>query len=61
MIAKKVCLKAIMVVRQGKRSWSGEYECSICNLHFRPDPNDVGKLTREFEEHRVREHAQETQ
>jgi hypothetical protein len=56
---KKVCLRAVMVIRNGKRCWSGEYECSICGVHFCPDPNDGGKLTREFEEHAVREHGQE--
>ena len=50
-----------MVIRNGKRSWSGEYECSICGLRFRPDPNDVGKLLREFAEHEMSEHARETE
>jgi hypothetical protein len=47
-----------MVIRNGRRCWSGEYECSICGLHFCPDPKDAGKLSREFAEHGVREHAQ---
>jgi hypothetical protein len=61
MIARKVCLKAVMVVRDGKRRWSGEYECSICKLRFRPDPHDAGKLSSEFAEHQAREHAEGTQ
>ena len=61
MTARKVCLKAVMVIRNGKRSWSGEYECSICGLHFRPDPNDAAKLSRDFAEHAECEHAQAKQ
>jgi hypothetical protein len=47
-----------MVIRSGKPCWSGEYECSICGLRFRPDPNDAAKLSREFAEHGEREHGQ---
>jgi hypothetical protein len=50
-----------MVIREDKPCWSGEYECSICGLHFRPDANNAGKLSREFEEHGAREHGQEMQ
>ena len=48
----KVCLKAVMTVREGKRVWSGEYACSICGLRFRPDPTDPAKLLRDFEAHK---------
>ena len=58
-MTNKVCLKAVMVVRNGKSCWGGEYECSICKARFRPDPGDVAKLSRDFENHRVREHTQE--
>jgi len=33
---KKVCLKAVMTIRDGKRVWSGEYACSVCDARFRP-------------------------
>jgi len=52
----KLCLRAVMVVRDGKSCWSGEYRCSVCDLRFRPDPGDAARLTREFEEHVSREH-----
>jgi hypothetical protein len=51
MPATKVCLKAVMIIRDGKRVWSGEYACSICGLRFRPDPADPAKLTLEFSAH----------
>jgi hypothetical protein len=56
--AGKVCLKAVMVVRNGKSCWGGEYACSICGLRFLPDPRDAAKLSTEFAEHAAREHAQ---
>jgi hypothetical protein len=49
----------VMVARDGKSCWSGEYRCSICGARFRPDPGDAARLTREFAEHEAREHAQE--
>jgi hypothetical protein len=58
MSVEKVCLRAVMVVRDGKSCWSGEYACSICGWRFRPDPSDAAKLTRDFAEHSEREHAQ---
>jgi hypothetical protein len=61
MKAQKVCLKAVMEVRDGKSCWSGEYRCSICGLRFRPDPSDAARLTREFAEHEMREHPREKQ
>jgi hypothetical protein len=51
MSAKKVCLRAVMTSRAGKSIWTGEYACSICGLRFRPDPNDPGKLSRDFSKH----------
>jgi hypothetical protein len=51
MPATKVCLKAVMVIRDGKRAWSGEYACSICGQRFHPDPADPAKLTLQFSEH----------
>ncbi|HLJ24199.1 MAG TPA: hypothetical protein VKT71_08845 [Candidatus Acidoferrales bacterium] len=58
---RKICLKAVMVARDGKSCWSGEYRCSICGARFRPDPGDATKLTRDFAEHEAREHAKEKQ
>jgi len=49
--AQKVCLKAVMTVREGKRIWTGEYACSICGLRFRPDPTDPAKLSLDFSKH----------
>ena len=40
MLAKKICLRAVMTYRDGKSIWTGEYACSICGLRFRPDPTD---------------------
>jgi hypothetical protein len=36
--------------------WVGEYECSVCQMRFRPDPSDPGKLSREFGVHEVAGH-----
>jgi len=52
MLAKKVCLRAVMTNREGKRAWSGEYACSICGLRFRPDPTDPAKLSLDFSTHK---------
>jgi hypothetical protein len=52
MQVEKVCLKAIMTNREGKRVWTGEYACSICGLRFHPDPRDPGKLSLDFSIHR---------
>jgi hypothetical protein len=51
-LAKKVCLRAVMTNREGKRMWTGDYACSICGLRFRPDPADPGKLSLEFSRHK---------
>jgi len=60
MAGEKVCLKAVMIARDGRSCWSGEYRCSVCGQKFRPDPADAAKLTREFETHAGREHPSET-
>jgi len=52
MPAQKLCLRAVMTNREGKRVWTGEYACSLCGLRFRPDPADAGKLSRDFEIHK---------
>ena len=55
MPAEKVCLRAVMAVREGKRIWTGEYACSICGLRFRPDPADPAdraKLSLDFSKHK---------
>jgi len=52
MPAEKVCLRAVMTNREGKRIWTGEYACSICGLRFRPDPIDPGKLSLDFSTHK---------
>jgi hypothetical protein len=51
MPAKKICLRAVMAIREGKRVWSGEYACSICGMRFRPDPTDPAKLSLDFSVH----------
>jgi hypothetical protein len=51
-MSKKVCLKAVIANREGKRIWTGEYACSICGLRFRPDPSDPVKLTLDFATHK---------
>jgi len=51
MPAKKICLRAVMAIREGKRVWSGEYACSICGMRFRPDPIDPAKLSLDFSVH----------
>jgi hypothetical protein len=51
MPSEKICLKAVMTSREGKRVWSGEYACSICGLRFRPDPTDPAKLSHKFSIH----------
>ena len=48
MLAKKICLRAVMTSREGKRVWTGEYCCSICGMRFRPDPTDPEKLSLDF-------------
>jgi hypothetical protein len=58
--SEKVCLKAIMVSRDGKRCWSGEYKCSACGALFRPDPSDASGLSREFADHQQSQHAGES-
>jgi hypothetical protein len=52
MPAKKVCLRAVMTNREGKRIWTGDYACSICGLRFRPDPTDPSKLSLDFSAHK---------
>jgi hypothetical protein len=52
MLAKKICLRAVMTNRDGKRVWTGEYACSICGLRFRPDPADPAKLSFDFSAHK---------
>jgi len=54
----KIFLKAVMVDRNGKRVWSGEYACSLCDGRFRPDYSDPAKLTQQFDEHRERHLAE---
>jgi hypothetical protein len=49
---KKVCLRAVMTNREGKRVWTGEYACSICGLRFHPAPTDPGKLSLDFSTHK---------
>jgi hypothetical protein len=56
---KKVCLKAVMTIRDGKRVWSGEYACSVCDARFRPDANDPGRLTGDFSKHQEEHHPAE--
>jgi hypothetical protein len=51
MPAEKVCLRAVMANREGKRIWTGDYACSICGLRFRPDPTDPNKLSLDFSKH----------
>jgi hypothetical protein len=52
MRTKKICLRAVMISREGKSTWSGEYACSICGQRFHPDPHDPAELSREFETHK---------
>jgi len=52
MPVKKICLKAVMSIRDGKSVWTGEYACSICGLRFRPDPADPAKLSVDFSAHK---------
>jgi hypothetical protein len=56
MLQKKVCLKAVMMIWEGRRAWSGEYACSICDLRFRPDLTDAAKLSRDFAAHKEKDH-----
>lgn len=56
MAAKRAFLKAIMGTRNGKRVWTGDYECSECGDRFRPDTTDLGKLSREFGSHALARH-----
>ena len=53
---EKICLKAVMTNREGKRVWTGDYACSICGLRFRPDPIDPGKLLLDFSAHKDDQH-----
>lgn len=46
-----------MRAANGKRVWSGEYECSICGMRFVPDASDPARLTREFDAHRPQHEA----
>jgi hypothetical protein len=57
MTAKRAFLKAVMTTHEGKSTWSGEYVCSGCELRFRPDPTEAGKLTAEFACHAVSQHT----
>jgi hypothetical protein len=50
-----------MTDRNGKRVWTGEYACSICDQRFRPDPTDPAELSREFSTHRDEQHAAATE
>jgi uncharacterized C2H2 Zn-finger protein len=59
MTIEKVCLKAVMVSRDGRTHWAGEYRCSACGVIFRPDSKDATRLAREFENHVENEHARE--
>jgi hypothetical protein len=52
MRTRKVCLRAVMINREGRSAWSGEYACSICGQRFHPDPSDPAKLTSDFETHK---------
>jgi hypothetical protein len=57
MLAKKICLRAVMTIREGKSNWTGEYACSICGLRFRPDPTNPKKLSRHFSIHQEQHSA----
>ena len=57
MLEKKVCLRAVMSVREGKRIWAGEYACSICGQRFFPNATDPAKLTEDFSKHAVQHSA----
>jgi hypothetical protein len=57
MRAERAYLTAVMTNRNGKTIWSGEYACSICDLRFRADPADAGKLSREYEAHKEQRHG----
>ena len=48
---KKVCLRAVMTNRGGKRVWTGDYACSVCGLLF-PDPTHPAKLSVDFSKHK---------
>jgi hypothetical protein len=52
MPAEKVCLRAVMINRESKLIWTGEYACSICGQRFRPDQTDPGKLSIDFSIHK---------
>jgi hypothetical protein len=54
---KKVHLRAVMTVRDGKSVWTGSYACSVCDLRFRPDPNDPARLSVEFAKHLEEQHS----
>ncbi len=55
---KKVCLRAVMALQEGKRVWTGEYACSACGQRFRPDAADPEKLSLEFSTHKEKHHAE---
>ena len=57
MKTKKLCLKAVMISREDKSVWSGEYACSFCGRRFEPDPKDPAKLTLDFSIHQIEHHA----
>jgi hypothetical protein len=54
---EKICLKAVMTSREGRRVWSGEYACSICGQRFYPDPADPARLTANFSIHKEKHEA----
>jgi hypothetical protein len=56
MRTKKVCLRAVMINREGRSTWGGEYACSICGQRFHPDRSDPAKLTSDFEAHKEKHH-----
>jgi hypothetical protein len=58
MLAKKVCLRAVMINREGKSTWSGEYACSICGQRFHPHASEPAKLSNDFETHKQQHHNQ---
>jgi hypothetical protein len=57
MRAERAYLTAAMTNRNGKTVCSGEYACSICDLRFRADQEDAGKLSREYEANKEQHHG----
>jgi hypothetical protein len=47
----------VMIARDGKSVWSGEYACSICGRRFLPDAANPAKLTQDFEKHAAQHSA----